>query len=100
MSTIKVDDELKDELTRLQSATQMDEKTPSYNDIVKQAVKAQALTPMLMKYIYARLGDWNPYDLLSWFYEEHRVPMDEALVEAYARLIVETKVPLRGESDG
>jgi hypothetical protein len=97
VSTIKVDDWLKDKLIRLQSVTQMDEKTPSYNEIVKNAIKAQALTPILMRYIYARLGDWNPYDVLSWFYEEQRATIDEELVEAYARLIVETGSPLRGD---
>lgn len=100
MSTIKVDDWLKDELSRLQSTSMVDEKTPSYNEIVKQAIRRQALTPILMQYIYARLGDWNPYDVLSWFYEEHRAPMEEELVEAYARLIVETQRALGGENDG
>ncbi|TFH19251.1 hypothetical protein E4H04_00660 [Candidatus Bathyarchaeota archaeon] len=90
MSTIKVDGELKDELTRLQTLAGND-KSLSYNDIVWKAVKSQALTPILMRYIYSRIGDWNPYDLLSWFYEEMRTPLDKELVEAYAQLIVETK---------
>jgi hypothetical protein len=35
--------------------------------------------------------------VLSWFYEEQRATIDEELVEAYARLIVETGSPLRGD---
>ena len=89
MSTIKVDDELKTELTRIQSRYQT-EKTPSYNEIVKNAVKTQELTPILLKYIYSKITDWNPYDLLSWFYDENKTPMDTMLVEAYAELIMDT----------
>jgi hypothetical protein len=92
VSTIKVDDELKDELSRLQSAGGA-EKPPSYNDLVKKALRSQALTPLLMRYIYSRIDGWNPYDLLSWFYEVEKTPMDKGLVEAYAELIVETGVP-------
>ena len=98
MSTIKVDDELKEELTRLQSENQIDERIPSYNDIVWQAIRVQELMPILMRYIYAKQGAWNPYDVLSWFYEENKAPMDMGLVEAYARIIVEMEVPLRGEN--
>ena len=86
MSTIKVDEELKEELTRIQSRYQSD-KSPSYNDIVKNAVRIQELTPILLQYIYSRIDDWNPYDVLSWFYDENKTPMDKELVEAYAALI-------------
>jgi hypothetical protein len=99
VSTIKVDDWLKEELTRLQSESQMNEKTLSYNEIVKNAVKLQELAPIMMRYIYARMDSWNPYDLLSWFYEEYGIPVGEELVEVYARLIVETSSPLREKSD-
>ena len=92
VSTIKVDDELKNELARLQSASGAD-KPPSYNELVKKALMGQALTPLLMRYIYSRIDGWNPYDLLSWFYELEKIPMDRGLVEAYAELIVETGVP-------
>ena len=87
MSTIKIDEELKKKLTLIQSRT---DKSPSYNEIVRNAVTIQTLTPILLKYIYSRLDDWNPYDVLSWFYEEHKVPLDTELVEAYAELIMET----------
>ena len=87
VSTIKIDDELKEELTLIQSRT---EKSPSYNEIVRNAVKIQTLTPILLKYIYSRIDDWNPYDVLSWFYDEHKTPMDTELVEAYAELIMDT----------
>ncbi len=86
MSTIKVDEELKEELTRIQSRYQGD-KSPSYNEIVKNAVKIQELTPILLQYLYSRIEDWNPYDVLSWFYDEKKTPMDKELVEAYAALI-------------
>ena len=88
MSTIKIDDELKEELTLIQSKT---EKSPSYNDIVRNAVKIQTLTPILLKYINSKIDDWNPYDVLSWFYEINKIPMDKTLVEAYAELIMDTK---------
>ena len=48
------------------------------------------LAPILMRYIGARVDDWNPYDLLSWFYEVEQAPMDRELVEAYAELVEET----------
>lgn len=92
MSTIKIDDELKNELTRIQSRYQS-EKSLSYNDIVRNAVKTQELTPILLQYIYAKMDNWNPYDVLSWFYEEKKTPMDKTLVEAYAELIMETGKP-------
>ena len=92
MSTIKIDDELKEELTRIQSRYQRD-KSPSYNEIVRNAVKTQELTPILLQYIYAKIENWNPYDVLSWFYEENQKPMDKTLVEAYAELIMETGKP-------
>lgn len=88
MSTIKVDDELKEELTRIQSQHQSD-KPPSYNEIVRNAVKVQTLTPILLRYIHSRIEDWNPYDVLSWFYAENKAPMDKKLVEAYAELIMD-----------
>ena len=87
MSTIKIDEELKEELTLIQSRT---EKSPSYNEVVRNAVKIQTLTPILLKYINSRIDDWNPYDVLSWFYEKNKTPMDKELVEAYAELIMET----------
>jgi hypothetical protein len=90
VSTIKVDDELKEELTRIQS-TYQGEKSPSYNDIVRNAVKVQILTPILLHYIDSRIDDWNPYDVLSWFYEENKGPMDKELVEAYAELIMDIR---------
>ena len=86
MSTIKIDEELKEELTLIQSRI---EKSPSYNEIVRNAVKIQTLTPILLKYIYSKIDDWNPYDVLSWFYEENKTPMDTGLVEAYAELIMD-----------
>ncbi len=92
MSTIKIDDELKQELTRIQSKYQSD-KSPSYNEIVRNAVKTQELTPILLQYLYAKMENWNPYDVLSWFYEEKQKPMDKTLVEAYAELIMETERP-------
>ncbi len=92
MSTIKVDDELKNELARLQSSSGTD-KPPSYNELVKKALRCQALTPLLMRYVFSRVDGWNPYDLLSWFYEVEKAPLDRGLVEAYAELIVETGVP-------
>lgn len=92
MSTIKIDDELKQELTRIQSRYQSD-KSPSYNEIVRNAVKIQELTPILLQYIFAKMENWNPYDVLSWFYEENQKPMDKTLVEAYAELIMETGRP-------
>lgn len=92
MSTIKVDDELKEELTLIQSKYQS-EKSPSYNDIVRNAVKIQELTPILLQYIHSRIEDWNPYDVLAWFYEQSKTPMDKELVEAYAELIMETGKP-------
>ena len=87
MSTIKVDDELKEELTRIQSHYQSDK--PSYNEIVRNAVKIQTLTPILLRYIHSRIEDWNPYDVLSWFYDEKKAPMDKELVEVYAELIMD-----------
>jgi len=87
VSTIKIDEELKEELTLIQSRT---EKSPSYNEIVRNAVKIQTLTPILLRYIYSKIEDWNPYDVLSWFYEENKTPMDTELVEAYAELIMDT----------
>ncbi|MCW4011638.1 MAG: hypothetical protein NWF07_01460 [Candidatus Bathyarchaeota archaeon] len=87
MSTIKVDDGLKDELARIQSVHR---ESLSYNDIVWNAVRSQMLAPILMRYIRARIDDWNPYDLLSWFYEVEQAPMGRELVEAYAELIEET----------
>jgi hypothetical protein len=90
VSTIKIDEELKEELTLIQSKT---EKSPSYNDIVRNAVKIQTLTPILIKYINSKIDDWNPYDVLSWFYEINKTPMDKTLVEAYAELIMDTKKP-------
>ena len=87
MSTIKIDEELKEKLTLIQSRT---DKTPSYNEIVRNAVTIQTLTPILLKYIYSKLDDWNPYDVLSWFYEENKTPLDTELVEAYAELIMDT----------
>ena len=86
MSTIKIDEELKEELTLIQSRI---EKSPSYNEIVRNAVKIQTLTPILLKYIYSKIDDWNPYDVLSWFYKENKTPMDTGLVEAYAELIMD-----------
>lgn len=88
MSTIKVDDGLKDELARIQSVRRGE--SLSYNDIVWNAVRSQMLAPILMRYIGARIDGWNPYDLLSWFYEVEQVPMGRELVEAYAELIEET----------
>lgn len=87
MSTIKVDDGLKNELARIQSNRGMSQ---SYNDVVWSAVRSQMLAPILMRYIGARVDDWNPYDLLSWFYEVEQAPMDRELVEAYAELVEET----------
>lgn len=88
MSTIKIDEELKNELGRLQQKTsQAYEKQLSYNEIVKNAIKNQALTPILLRYIYAKIDNWNPYDIMSWFYEQNRVPIDSSLVEAYAQLV-------------
>ena len=88
MSTIKVDDGLKDELARIQSVRRGE--SLSYNDVVWSAVRSQMLAPILMRYIGARVDDWNPYDLLSWFYEVEQAPMDRELVEAYAELVEET----------
>ncbi|MFC1804086.1 hypothetical protein ACFL0D_09020 [Thermoproteota archaeon] len=97
MSTIKIDEDLKNELGRLQQDTSMaHEKQLSYNEIVKNAIKNQALTPILMSYIYAKIDNWNPYDIMSWFYEQNRVPIDASLVEAYAQL-VESVQRLRNE---
>jgi hypothetical protein len=87
VSTIKVDDGLKDELSRIQSGR---DQPASYNDVVWNAVKSQKLAPILMRYIRTRISDWNPYDLLSWFYEEEQTPMGRELVEAYAELVEET----------
>jgi hypothetical protein len=87
VSTIKVDDGLKDMLARIQSSRG---ESQSYNDIVWNAVHSQMLAPILMRYIEARIDGWNPYDLLSWFYETKQVPMGRELVEAYAELIEET----------
>ena len=88
MSTIKVDDGLKDELARIQSIRR--DESLSYNDIVWNAVRSQMLAPILMRYIRARIDSWNPYDLLSWFYEIEQAPMGRELVEAYAELVEET----------
>jgi hypothetical protein len=78
----------------------MNDRNLSYNEIVKIAIKLQELVPIMMRYINARLDGWNPYDLLSWFYEEYGIPVDEELVEVYARLIVESSSPLRERSNG
>jgi hypothetical protein len=88
VSTIKVDDELKEELTLIQSKYQSD-KTPSYNEIVRNAVKVQELSPILLQYIHSRIENWNPYDVLSWFYDENKRPMEKELVEVYAELIMD-----------
>lgn len=85
MSTIKVDDELKMELTRIQSMYQ--DGSLSYNDVVWRAVRLGALAPLLIRYINSKIDNWNPYEVLSWFYEKQRGPMDKYLVEAYASLI-------------
>ena len=92
MSTIKIDDELKDELTQIQSMQQAT-KTLSYNEIVWNAVRNQKLLPILLKYLYTKINDWNPYDVLKWYYDEEKTPLNQKLVEAYAQLIVETERP-------
>lgn len=88
VSTIKVDDGLKDELARIQSVRRGE--SLSYNEIVWNAVRSQQLAPILMRYIRARMHEWNPYDLLSWYYEEERAPIGRELVDAYAELVEET----------
>ena len=93
MSTVKVDGELKDELTRLQSSFSGD-RSPSLNDVVRKAVSSQALAPLLMRYINDKIDGWNPYDLLSWYYDTMRAPMDRGLVETYAQLVVELRASL------
>ncbi len=85
VSTIKVDDGLKDELARIQSVRRGE--SLSYNDIVWRAVKSQELSLLLMRYIRVRVDGWNPYDLLSWFYEMEKAPLNRELVEAYALLV-------------
>ena len=88
MSTIKIDEELKSELGRIQRETsEVHEKQSSYNEIVKNAIRYQALTPVLMRYIFEKIDNWNPYDLMSWFYDQNRVPIESGLVEAYAQLV-------------
>jgi hypothetical protein len=93
VSTVKVDGELKNELTRLQSSFGGD-RAPSLNDVVRRAVSSQSLAPLLMRYINARIDDWNPYDLLSWYYDEMMAPMERGLVETYAQLVVELRASL------
>lgn len=97
MSTIKVDDELKNELTRIQSS--QDDGSFSYNEIVWNAIRKQKLLPILIQYLYSKVSDWNPYDVLTWYYDEEKIPLDQNLVEAYAQLIVETS-DLRGSNNG
>ena len=85
VSTIKVDDGLKEELARIQSVHH--EESLSYNDIVWRAVKSQELSFLLMRYIRSRVDGWNPYDLLSWYYDEEKSPLSRELTEAYALLV-------------
>jgi hypothetical protein len=98
VSTIKIDEELKSELGRIQQeSSDMHDRQLSYNEIVKSAIKYQALTPVFMRYIFEKIDNWNPYDLISWFYEQNRVPLESGLVEAYAQLVEKMQHLIKGD---
>ena len=97
VSTIKIDEGLKEELTHLQSIYHRNSGQPSYNELVKRALKIQKITPLIMRYIKAKIDDWNPYDLLSWCYAEQKSPLEKELVESYAELVEEIQSHVGGE---
>ncbi len=87
MSTIKIDEGVRRELTHLQQARGSPK--PSFNELVWLALKRQALIPLLLRYIKDRFNSWNPYDFLTWFYQVSGSPLDPELVSVYAGMVAE-----------